>query len=521
MQFMAGVDVIENPADLNATFDSIKKLRSLVYNSTDEEKFAAWKSQLEHYLSNIHSNYDGLKALLKQPGPIVVKDWMNFARSTKVNIPSNMSAFIEELFNRGRQPGNSSSFIMELARLSNELQEKHCTEAFAMNGFINQLANLALITQMKAVVPLVYSAVLRHRNNPVRRTKLERIMSDYKTEYLKILRPIEQAMTAAPDNLVSCNSPDSVLTPGEDYFELERLEQLTISQFNSSKSKSCTKAKNNHLLRFDSQQDTCNGSLYNCEYSAWLDVCRLENNTKRYGWIRSEYGNYGKNLEECRDGKITRYEQNINSSIGYCLCQCRETVNWISVTPVMTNISANMVITGLRFVREKGVLYLQVKQGKLLPNEKIDAASQEWIPLPKNPNLKPLNSGNGELYLRELIADVNDIPVGVSFVARDDHFYLQTTVVGYTFYGSLSSHKPRKLYPTQPVQYDTSVAFEMSDREDNAGQSVLPFINAKAAEADPPIPLGGLSIAYDGRRRLISPKLIALPYKKVFKQTIY
>lgn len=60
------------------------------------------------------------------------------------------------------------------------------------------------------------------------------------------------------------------------------------------------------------------------------------------------------------------------------------------------------VITGLRFVREDGVLYIQGKQGKLLPNGWTDPSSQNWIPLKKDGNVAVVNMSNNKFYLDDL-----------------------------------------------------------------------------------------------------------------------
>lgn len=46
------------------------------------------------------------------------------------------------------------------------------------------------------------------------------------------------------------------------------------------------------------------------------------------------------------------------------------------------NFDCLRVVTGARLVRQNKTLYIQLQQGKLLPNGEIESKTQSWIPIP-------------------------------------------------------------------------------------------------------------------------------------------
>lgn len=70
------------------------------------------------------------------------------------------------------------------------------------------------------------------------------------------------------------------------------------------------------------------------------------------------------------------------------------------------------VVTGLRFVRVKGILHIQVKQGRLLENRQIDRSSQKWMRLLKNGEVAPLSMTNNKFYLDDVTLPPEHVVIG-------------------------------------------------------------------------------------------------------------
>ncbi|XP_063994025.1 uncharacterized protein LOC135171427 [Diachasmimorpha longicaudata] len=496
-----------NSTDLTPMFNSINNLMEQVVTSSERAAYTAWKTRLEGYVSTINAHYDRFTTLRNDQGPVNVDDWMALATDIEVTMRSNLTAFRAELLNRPNHWGNST-LLNEFIRSCPRVEYSRWPDAFAMNGFFNLFSNMVFTTQLKATVPQVFASLLRNCRGTVRRDNLARLVIEQKEGYLEIVRGLRIALTFLPEILIPWRFPYESLIRGQDYYELANSEQLTVQQFLDPEGhRSCSAAQQAQSLTIQSQSDVCNGTLYDCKYSEWLEVCRLENNNKRYVWFKSAHGNYGEILEDCRGGRIFTYSRERNPLIGRCVCKCKEDVNYISVTPAMTNRQADMVLTGFRFVFENRTLYLQAKQGKLLSRERIDPASEEWVPLPKNPQLVPLNSQNSNFHLGDAMVTLRFIAVGMSLVHYNNGFYPQIFEVAYWYTGGVFGY-PREIAPPHRDDPRTYVKFQLSK----------PVINAKAAEAVPPVLLGGFGIAYDRTIGGISPRINGFEFRNIFTQ---
>ncbi|XP_014214749.1 uncharacterized protein LOC106643932 [Copidosoma floridanum] len=62
-----------------------------------------------------------------------------------------------------------------------------------------------------------------------------------------------------------------------------------------------------------------------------------------------------------------------------CICDEQEDSDrYISLEPAISDTHKNFVVTGVKFVLEKHTLYVQIQQGKLLPNGYIDEKTVGW-----------------------------------------------------------------------------------------------------------------------------------------------
>ncbi|XP_015110587.1 uncharacterized protein LOC107036872 [Diachasma alloeum] len=403
---------MQNGTDLRVIFDVITELQDQAWDGDEKNRVDRWKSQLQDYISNIGSNFERLSQLIKKGKEAPAQDWDSFVNYTMENIEENVSPLQKKIF-PGRKRPKGTGYIFDLALTSNDLRRKHCREALAMQSFLSHLFQTVMVTEAKAMLSLTYAILIQNSSYEARTYKLWQLTVDFKDRFNYYMVRTAEAMSIAPHQTTPCDPPNGTRIRDETYFEIERLEQVSVFQFSdTSNSRDCANAVEKKSLTFYSERDICKGSLSDCEYSGWLDVCRLENSSKRYEWIKSEGGDYGMNFDKCPSGTITKYEGNNNSSNGHCICKCREAGNWMSVSPVMANVSDNMVVIGSRFMRKEGVLYLQLKQGRLLANGWIDPSSQEWIPLPKNPVLMAINSTHNKFYLDNVPLPMGHVVVG-------------------------------------------------------------------------------------------------------------
>ncbi|XP_063994051.1 uncharacterized protein LOC135171447 [Diachasmimorpha longicaudata] len=511
-------DITDLP-DLNSIFIQLKYLRNELLPSDKSDVYYGWEDRLKFYLSSIDAQYERFKTLREAKGPINVSDWMALATDIENTKRFNLSTVRRELLDR-RYHSGCGSLLMDFIESSTRRTLEPCMDVFGVNGVVNQLLNLLFTAHLKATVPQIFVSILRNCSGTVRRDNLNRLAIQHKDGYLEMVRGLKNAIEFVDDDMVPCRSYRDLFLRGKTYHDLENPEHSSLLQFPDPQShESCLAAPKEQTWRFMSERDVCNGRLYDCDNATVEEGLRLVNNSRWENCILASSENYGETFDDCRDGRLRDYVREKNSSVGYCLCKCEETTNHISVTPVMTNRSADMVVTGFRFVRENGVLYLQAKQGKLLPGERIDRASEEWIPLPENPELVPLTSQNGKFHIGKVMADMNEVPVGISFVQGNNSFYLQMYAVSYDYYHGLLPAQPHVVCPADLKYPHTYVKFHLSNRGNDRRGKVLPLITAKAAESDPPTLLRGLGIEYD-RWGMFSPTIEGFNLKAILQKIV-
>ncbi|XP_063994082.1 uncharacterized protein LOC135171462 [Diachasmimorpha longicaudata] len=509
-----------DPPDLNSVFGfHDQNIKRNIMSEQRAARYWEWKSQLQVYLSTINALYDRFTTLRKDEGPINVDNWMALATDIENTMRSNLTAFRAELLN-GRNVAIGRTVLNDFIQSRDNSLDFSCEAIFALNGFFNQLLNLVFTTQMKAMVPQIFATLLRDCSGTVWRDNLNRLAIEYKDGYLEIVRGLEKKLDYIRNDMLPCDpfSFEPIKDPTK--YELEDSEHISLIQFwDPEGHKSCSDVRKNEEMRFMSMSDECRGNLYDCDYVKLRERYRLEKLLKWQKWITASHVKYGDTSKDCLSFMSNHYIRERDPTISHCLCKCNENLNHISVTPVMTDRSADMVVTGFRFVLENRVLYVQAKQGKLLPGERIDPASVEWIPLPKNPKVVPLNSQNGKFHIGDVMADMNEVPVGISFVQSNNSFYLQMYTTSYVFNRGISGTSIREVPPPHRDDPEKYVEFQLSNRAHKKGQPVLPLIDARIAEAKSPALVRGLGIAYDHQNGgKFSPKIIGLDYADIFQK---
>ncbi|XP_063985982.1 uncharacterized protein LOC135167061 [Diachasmimorpha longicaudata] len=530
-----------NGTDLNEIFGLLDKiLNHLQLGAHDRSAFSTWKSLLQNYTSNIASNYERFLQLLDINRTTSAQEWNMFAEDTIQNIAKNITELhkiVYPLRNKSKRIG----MVSWLAEISHDLRINLCKDTLTTEAFLSHLFQAMMLSEAKATTALTYAVMIQNYKYGEWKYKIMELMANLKSRIANSLLSTNEALDMAQHQSITCDPPNGQHIRDETYFEIERLVQLsTFEMTNSSNSKNCTAAVEEKSFKVNSEVDICNGRLTRCEYTSSLELCRLENGPKRYEWIKTDTGNYGMNFDNCPNGKISKYEAQNDLYAGHCICKCQETINWMSISSSTSNVSDNMVVIGSRFVRKDRVLYLQLKQGRLLANGWIDPSSQEWIPLPENPQLIPINSTTRIFYTDDVRLPDEYVVIG-AHVDYLDGFYLVVTGAKYSYgsgklesstvykyaksfdYERLEFSKKNSIYTNEPhtlLSRKQKIKLRISDRRYDAGQSVLPLFDGVAAENDPPVPLGGLGIGHkgaEGYAGFISPKLFSLPYLRVIR----
>lgn len=228
-----------------------------------------------------------------------------------------------------------------------------------------------------------------------------------------------------------------------------------------------------------------------------------------------------------------------------CICdeQGPKSDRYFNLRPSESNITANRVVTGLRFRKVNRIMHLQIQEGELLPRGLINASTVEWKPVS---DYKLLDRGirSGEDYhtmtwdKRAINLDDLQSPrtkdhavTGVRFKALGSHLNLEIRITEFNFVegklilsevGSFwissdntessqgsAKRTPVKLkspdIPTQArvkseIDSKTNQYIELThtDLDRDVAQTTVPFFDAQEVTSIPPVALSGIGIYHKG-----------------------
>ncbi|XP_051858674.1 uncharacterized protein LOC127565202 [Drosophila albomicans] len=309
---------------------------------------------------------------------------------------------------------------------------------------------------------------------------------------------------------------------------------------------------------FCSQQRQCLGRIYNCQLiESDLTVCQSpKKSSRRYEYI--QYGNgqrFGKQKNVSRDtNNVDSWRRWIFWKCSYCFCLCDDHQNsdrYFNLRETVSDVKANKVMTGVRFVKKNRVFHLQIQEGQILPRGAINQSTVEWKPVDgykiDDTNIREgvdyhsMNYKSRGLNLDE-ITYTNDgsfVVTGVRFQATKGRLNLIVLFSNFDFVkgmliepestrkyqsnsdikGRIELHLKNLDVPTlsfdssQPLSKDGQyLEFVNTGMEQDAAQTTVPFIDIQDVVSNHPVPLAGISIYYKGSPGyggFVTPKIIS------------
>lgn len=292
------------------------------------------------------------------------------------------------------------------------------------------------------------------------------------------------------------------------------------------------------------QQPKCHGHLHDCQYfDADMWVCPSTNYTRRrYEYLEFENGKVLGKKKQCHQGttKVDSWWRYLAWHCSYCMCLCDEeslSDRYFSLRPVLSDISNNKVVTGLRLVKNNRVFHFQIEQGEVtskglnkseLDWKSVDGFSTNGRNVQEGQDFLKLAWNQRAIDLDDLVAPPGYVLTGVSFRNIGGHLNLIMRATPIDIRtgklrpeGSIwidnpntpNSRNPRvKLNLDKPdistrtiassipdSQPDMYMEFTNTDFEADAAQTTVPFIDIQYLAPDPPILLSGVGIFHKGQ----------------------
>ncbi|KAH0557733.1 hypothetical protein KQX54_010959 [Cotesia glomerata] len=122
-----------------------------------------------------------------------------------------------------------------------------------------------------------------------------------------------------------------------------------------------------------------------------IKFCELRSNSRRYEWFADSNGNIFGDNRNC-SGKIvsleSRFQWGTVNTCDTCVCTClaepqhnEHVTAALSFREQTSDISNNMVVVGIKFVKKDFMIHVQIAEGLILPRQYLNLNEISWLPL--------------------------------------------------------------------------------------------------------------------------------------------
>uniref|UniRef100_A0A6P7FMS2 Uncharacterized protein LOC114329424 isoform X3 n=1 Tax=Diabrotica virgifera virgifera TaxID=50390 RepID=A0A6P7FMS2_DIAVI len=462
-----------------------------------------------------------------------------------------------------------------------------CNSRQSPQQVIYNLYNAIALTELKGYSMIQFSYMLLRLYNKGNFTTEAQVMRDrFEERTNNAIEIVKKVMAQSSREFWNCDPKNHV--KGVTYEETTQLLQGYVqNEVDLNPDGTCrencaeytyTKSHGCFQNLYCRQQRRCNGKIIDCRYyDSDMWICPADPlSGRRYEYIEYENGKVLGRKQGCSRGttKVDSWWRWLFWHCSYCFCLCDEqgsaSDRYVNMRPTIANISDNMVVVGLRFIKKNRILHVQIQEGKLLPRGNIDAATVRWVPV-EDYKITDRKIYSGQDYhtfswekravdLDDLEADDGYVFTGVRFKEIGSHLNFEIYCTKFDFdTGKLINptstsiwkdnantdsatknprkkgyQKPKKkvwlVSPDIPTRTtspsiptsspDSYIELTHTDIDRDAAQTTVPFWDAQRVESLQPVPLSGAGIFHKGRRffgGFITLKTISYNFSKHLK----
>jgi len=324
------------------------------------------------------------------------------------SIPQALSRLNEIIENK--KGGEGDLFQQALK----ESRSNMCNLQQSPQQLLYNLYNSVAITELKGYAMMQFSWMLLRLYNKGNFTLEAELMRErYQERTVQKAAAVKEAMRTAERDMWRCDPREH--REGETYVELTQLLQGQIqNEVDMNSESTCrencayysyAKSHGCYHSQVCAKLPRCNGKLIDCRYiDSDMWVCQADSRSdRRYSWIEYENGRILGKKGSCERGtsKVDSWWRWLFWHCSYCFCLCDEqgpkSDRYFNLREVKADTDNNMVVTGLRFVKENRVIHLQIQQAGLMPRGEINMTSVQWRPV-DNYRISDSDVYNGKDY---------------------------------------------------------------------------------------------------------------------------
>ncbi|KAH8381533.1 hypothetical protein KR093_007469 [Drosophila rubida] len=408
------------------------------------------------------------------------------------------------------------------------------------------------LSELRALILVEYSLVIRRVSGeafPNFQRNMFRL--NYRRTLENNLNTIHNAFDFNKPYISGCQPPEQIHKVTYDVITnllQGYVDNVANLNTDGSCSQSCPEYQNARYAscydqdEFCSQQPKCSGRIMKCGFvDSDMTVCQSPgNSTRRYEYIEYANGEHFGKRKSCQrsTNKVESWRRWLIQKCDYCFCLCdqeEDSDRYFNLRETKSDIAANKVVTGIRFVKKNRVFHLQIQQGKLLPRTLIDESTLEWKPVDDYKITDPhvsagidyhkLSYENRSINLDAVdrYPEVTRLVTGVGFEVIEGHLNLRVHYNNFNFetgelvdtdkgvwfnqekYGREKIDLENLDVPTRSEdnwkvlsKFGQYVEFTNTGMRQDAAQTTIPYIDTQELTSLYPVPLSGIGLSYQG-----------------------
>ncbi|KAK0083989.1 hypothetical protein PV326_006451, partial [Microctonus aethiopoides] len=581
---------------INQKLDSI--INTLVHDLRDNIILQFGKTQLHNLFNTIdrlHSQAVKLK-IRGRFGNIILENFFKLTLWSSNSVPSILEQIYQSIL-----PLKHYIIPPLIELMIEDAQynlEYDCNKYMSAQQQMYYIFNRIILAEMKGLSILTYAYSTQQilddsYNYTIELCDAKRIfrsrIQDYYTHLTK-------ALSLFPRDVHRCDVDPSRV--GVDFIELYRFSRANIfSMYNLTSALKINRARTgNCRLRCDEINESTLGydaktsgtTIYNCQYlGGRVKACPYQKSLHReYLWWKNQKGTYGHykpcDNEEDLSGFIedTSY-LGIPTDLKRCdTCVCSVDMNAIekpivgepfltsiSISPQMSNISNNMIVTGVKFSVYINAIHITIQENKFSSGG-IAVGNSSWKELVdrnvtiNNNYFDKFEFANFDhdwktLDLDDIMMPDNYVVTGVKFGRENQTSSFRLEVHGTPFdfntgllnpngskwftYNNDSSEtdsifnnrkqiemiapddSTRCLYYDYDRETHKSIKFSHTDIRKDAGRHTVPYFDTQPVDTQPSFPLTGIGLFYRGKEGFggyIAPRIFTIDVHTQIKSTL-
>ncbi|XP_052865391.1 uncharacterized protein LOC128271786 [Anopheles cruzii] len=545
-------------------------VQNAILLSTYREKFIARFERLHQRIGALNRRERTMNAMLEASEAVEQLTLTQFALATvdlsKTDNVIDLLHGIEELVSGEHlvlPPGQQDIFY----QINEVAKSTICTFGLSAQQILYLLHDAIAMSELKGYLMMQFSyLVLKAQGRGNFTVESQARREELQSRLNRTQALLQRAMEQTSREYWRCDPETRAHRENETFLQFTRLVQGYIENevdMNTENTcrESCAHYQYGHRQEqcykelYCSRQPKCNGRIYECEYvDSDMWICPAAHQSqRRYEFIEYENGLVRGHKSYCARGstKVDSWWRWIFWHCSYCFCLCDDngprSDRYVSLRESVSDIDQNRVVTGLRFVKQGRVMHLLVQQGLLLPQAEIENRTLEWLSPPDAFSVLAKGAREGRDYhtltYDKRALDLDDVHVhpgyvltGVRFRLLGTHLNLEIRMTEMNFTsGKLLDHDKSiwigndntvdrtELILQQPdvptrslsksVPDSTSrqyIRFGPSDRNQDAAQTTVPFIDAQPVYTHKAVPLSGAGLLHKGQPKyggFVAPKL--------------